>query len=120
MNYLIAFLVAWLANAIALKLTAAIVPGVRVDGFKGAAIGALALGLVSSLITPLATMLSLPFFIVTLGLFYFVLMGGLFYLAAALAPGFEVDGCLSGILGAIVLGLVNWGLGVLFQHNNWW
>ena len=31
-------------------------------------------------------------------------------LAAALVPGFQVQGCMAGILGALVMSLVGWAL----------
>ena len=87
---IINFLVAWVVNALALKLAGVIVPGVEVKGYKGALLGALALGFVSLIIAPVVTFLSLPLTILTLGLFYLVIMGGLFGLAAGVGDGFRV------------------------------
>lgn len=117
---IINFLVAWVVNALALLLAGAIVPGVEVNKFKGAFLGSLALGFVSMFVAPVVTFLSLPFTVVTLGLFYLVVMGGLFGLAAFIAPGFKVNGCLPAIGGAIVLTLVNWILGTFFHFSGWW
>ena len=45
--------------------------------------------------------------VLSLGLFYFVVNGLAFGLAAALVPGFRVDGLWPAILGAIVVSLVS-------------
>lgn len=120
MNYLIALLAAWVVNAVALALTASLVPGVRVDGFKGAMIGALGIGLSAMLVKPVVTFFSIPFLLLTLGLFYFIVIAFCFWVAAKLAPGFEVDGLGSGLIGAAVLTLVNWGLGFVVATPTWW
>ena len=64
---------------------------------------------------PIAFLLSLPALILTLGLFYFVLNGILLWVAARLIPGYAVSGLLAGILGSLVITLVNWALGVVFK-----
>jgi putative membrane protein len=51
---------------------------------------------------------SLPFIVLTLGLFYLVVNGAMFYLAGALLDGLTIDGCLPAILGGLVLALFNW------------
>src|SRR5690606_12712849 len=112
--------IAWLLNAAALYVTAAIVPGVRVRNFAGALWGALALGLVAAVVAPVLLFLSLPVTIVTLGLFLIPLVGMLFWLGGKLAPGFEVDGCLAGFLGALVLWILNWMMGLLLHLPRWW
>ncbi len=120
MSWLFGFLAAWLLNALTLQLTAIIVPGVTIKRFQGALWGALALGIVSSVVAPVILFLSIPLTILTLGLFYLVAIGGLFMLASKLAPDFEVEGCLSAIGGAIILSLVNWALGWSVHMSGWW
>ena len=53
-------------------------------------------------------MLTLPLTIVTLGLFLLVLNAARIGLVAVLLSGFEVDGLVSGVLAAIVTGVVSW------------
>ncbi len=119
MHPITAFLITWLLNALALWVTAAIVPGVRIRRFSGAIWGALALGFVAFFIRPLVVFFSLPFLLVTLGLFYVVILGFCFWLAAKMVSDFEVDGLFSGFLGALVLGLVNWGLSFFLSGTAW-
>ncbi len=120
MNTLVGFLLTWLVNAIALWVTAAIVPGVRIKSVSGAAWGALALGFVAFLVKPVLTFFSIPFLVLTLGLFYLVVIAFCFWLASKFAPGFEVDGLLAGFLGALVLALVNWGASFFVTSASWW
>jgi len=119
MHPIVAFLITWVVNAVALWVTAALVPGVRIKRFSGAMWGALALGFVAFFIKPLVVFFSLPFLLVTLGLFYVVILGFCFWLAGKFVSDFEVDGLFSGFLGALVLGLVNWCMS-FFVHAPVW
>lgn len=101
-------IVRWLLNALALALTAWIVPGITVAGAVALIVAALVIGLLNALVKPILVMLTLPITILTLGLFLLVLNALLFWLAAAVVPGFVVSGFLSALLGAIVMALLVW------------
>ncbi len=120
MNALLALILTWFINALALWVTAAIVPGVRLKSMAGALWGAMAIGFVAFLIKPVVTFLSLPFLVLTLGLFYLVVLTFCFWLAGKMAPDFEVDGALPAFLGALVLSLVNWAASFFITFNTWW
>ena len=120
MNALLAFIITLAINAIAVWVTAALVPGVRVTKPAGALWGAMAIGFVAFLIKPVVTFLSIPFLVVTRGLFYLVILAFCFWLAGKLAPDFEVDGPLSALLGGLVLGLVNWAASFFLTYPAWW
>jgi putative membrane protein len=75
------------------------------------------LGLFNFFVRPLALLVSLPVLVLTLGLFYFVLNGILLWLAAKLIPGYSVSGIFAGMLGSLVLALVNWALEALFKRD---
>ncbi|HVR70069.1 MAG TPA: phage holin family protein [Vicinamibacteria bacterium] len=104
-------------NAVGLWATT-FVPGIA---FRGSLLtlvmGGAILGLFNLVVRPLALLISLPLLIVTLGLFYFVLNGILLWLVSLLIPGYAVGGLVPGILGALVLTLVNWILGALFGRQ---
>ena len=103
------------ANALALLATT-IVPGIQFEGSVLTLLLAGALfGLFNVIVRPLALLLSIPFLILTLGLFYLVLNGLLLWVASWVLPGYSVSGILSGMLGSLVIALVNWALGVLFR-----
>ena len=107
------FLVHWLVVGVALWVTTAIVPGVRVADYVTLALAALVLGLVNALVRPVLLIVTLPLTILTLGLFYLVVNGLAFGLAAALVPGFEVASFGAAVLGALVVSIVSWGISLL-------
>lgn len=113
------FLVHWLITAVALAVTAKLVPGVHVSSLPALVISGLVLGLVNAFVRPVLVVLTLPITILTLGLFYLVVNGAAFALAAAVVPGFTVVSLGAAIVGALVVGLVSWVLGwVLRPHTS--
>jgi putative membrane protein len=102
-----------LVNAVGLYATT-FVPGITWKGdlLRLVVAGAI-LGLFNLIVRPLAMLLSIPLLIVTLGLFYFILNGILLWLAQFVLPGYAVSGLVAGILGALVMMLVNWVVGAL-------
>ena len=73
---------------------------------------ALILGVVTSFVKPILTILSIPFIIVTLGLFLLVINAAMLrltsWLAGELDIGFRVTGWWPAIGGAIVITLTTW------------
>ena len=84
-----------------------------VDGLGPALIAALVIGLVSATVGLVLKILLLPFIILTLGIVYFVINGLMLKLASALVPGFRVVGCLSAVVGSILLTIVDYVLNSL-------
>lgn len=111
------FLVHWLIVGVALWVTTQIVGGVHVSSMQVLVLAALVLGLVNALVRPVITILTLPLTIITLGLFYLVVNGLAFGLAAALVPGFSVDGFGSAVLGALVVSIVSWVIGLVTKDK---
>ena len=108
-------IVAVVLNALALMLTAYIVPGFRVADFTTALLAAIVLGVVNTFIRPLLGFLTAPISFVTLGLFSFVLNAIMLFIVAAIVSGFKVDGWVPAILGAVVLSLVSAALSMLLK-----
>jgi putative membrane protein len=101
-------------NALALYATQ-IVPGITFTGsWVNLIVGGVIFGLFNLIVRPIAMFLSLPLLILTLGLFYFVLNGILLWVAAQFIPGYRVDGIVSGMLGSLVIAVVNWLVGAIF------
>jgi putative membrane protein len=108
-----------LLNAVGLVVTEAIVPGVSYDGdVLGLLVAGLVIGLINLVVRPVVKLLSLPFIVLTLGLFYLVINGALFALAAALLPWLQVDGCLPAIAGGLVMALFNWVTRALMERGS--
>ena len=108
------FILAIVGNAVALLATT-IVPGIQFNGNWVTLLAAgLVFGLFNLIVRPIAFFLSLPALVLTLGLFYFVLNGILLYVASWFLPGYHVSGILAGILGSLVISLLNWALQAAF------
>jgi putative membrane protein len=103
------------ANAVALIVTAYLVPGIS---FRGSWVDLLlagaVFGLLNLIVRPIALLLSVPALVLTLGLFYFVLNGLLLWGFSKLMPGYDVSGLWAGILGSLVIMVVNWAVSALF------
>jgi putative membrane protein len=110
-------LLVWVLNAIALLGVAYIYPGVQVEDWKSAAIAALVLGLVNTLVKPILVLLTLPVTILTLGLFLVLLNALLFWGVAEMLPGFNVSCFLAAVLGAILYSIIGWALSKLIPDR---
>jgi putative membrane protein len=115
-------IITWLlTNAVAVWAAAWLIDGIRFDGAtQGQAelqekalplLGvALILGLVSAIVEPVVKLLSLPFIILTIGLFLLVINALMLMLTGWIAGqadlGFHVDGFWSAFLGGLVITLV--------------
>ena len=97
----------WILSAVALVIVAKVVPGFYIRSFGAALIAALVIGLVNATLGFLLKVLTFPFIILTLGLFWFVVNALMLMVASAFVPGFIVRGFVPAFWGAIVLALVN-------------
>ncbi len=97
----------WILNALALLAVAYLLPGIHVDGFIGALLAALVLGLINALIRPLLILLTLPITVLTLGLFILVINGLLFWFVGSVLQGFEVSGFWVGVMGALLYSILS-------------
>ena len=110
-------------NALALLVTAWIVPGIHLGAagphpterdWVTLLIVALVFGLVNAVIRPIIILLSLPIQILTLGLFTFVINAFMLLLTSWIAQrldlGFGVDGFLPALLGALLISVVSFVL----------
>ena len=69
------FFIRVLINVLAIYFAAAIVPGIELSGVMAALGSGLVLGLVNAVVRPILIIMTLPFTLLTLGLFLFVLNG---------------------------------------------
>jgi putative membrane protein len=82
--------------------------GVRFDGVAALWIAALLLGFVNAVLRPVLIILTLPFTLITLGLFVFVVNGAMVLLVSRLMSTFHVEGLGTAILASIIVGLTGW------------
>ena len=106
-----------IGNAVALWATT-IVPGISFHGsLVTLLLAGLVLGLFNLIVRPIALLLSIPLLILSLGLFYFILNGILLWIASFFIPGYHVSGIVAGILGSLVMTVVNWVIHGLFSSE---
>jgi len=103
----IAFLAHLLITAALLLLVANLVRGVQIAGWGPAFLGAIVLGLVNAFVRPVMVLLTLPFTVMTFGLFLLVVNALMLWLVAALVPGIRVQGFGPALLGSLLLTLLN-------------
>lgn len=96
-----------LITALAIIVSAYLIPGVKVHSFTTAILVAIVLGLLNVFIKPLLIFLTLPVTILTLGLFLFVINAFIILMVGSIVPGFRVDGFWWAVLYSIVLSLVS-------------
>jgi putative membrane protein len=106
-NTLMKIFIHWFLSALAIAIAAYLIPGIGVAGVVPALVLALVLAAINTFIRPVLMVLTLPFSIMTLGLFALVLNTLLIMLAAAVVPGVTVSGFLSAFIFGIVLALVS-------------
>ena len=104
-----------LLSAVAVFITAHLLPGVHVSNFWTSIIVAVVLGIVNAILKPILFFLTLAITLLTLGLFSFIINGLLVLLVSAFVPGFRVDNFLWAILFSIILSVVNWFISSLKQ-----
>lgn len=94
--------------ALGLWLATRLVGGLRIDDPQTLILAGVLLGVVNAVIRPIAVLLTLPFTLVTLGLFLLVVNAGMLALVAWLLPGMHIVGFWDAFWGAIIVGLTGW------------
>ena len=112
------FIVRVLLNGLAIFAAAWLVPGIYLAGPVPALIAGVILGLVNALVRPILVILTLPFTLITLGLFLFVVNTICLALTAAVVPGFEISGFVPAFLGALIVTVVSWILSGLAKGDD--
>ncbi|GEM33487.1 phage holin family protein [Nocardia neocaledoniensis] len=77
---------------------------------------------VNAVIKPIVKLLSLPFVILTLGLFLLIVNAGMLWLTAKITElsdyGLRVDGFWAALWGGVIISLVNWVLGIIVPDGD--
>jgi putative membrane protein len=101
-------LVRWASNVVALFVAAWALTGVTYgDQWWTLLIAAAVFTVINASVKPILTVLSIPFIVVTLGVFYLVLNVLMLYLTDWVVPDFEIRSFWWGVLGAIIVSVVN-------------
>ncbi|AAU90828.1 MULTISPECIES: phage holin family protein [Methylococcus] len=110
---MVVFLVHLFFTAALLLVVAHLVRGVEVEGWGPAILGAIMLGLVNAFVRPVMVLLTLPFTILSFGLFLLVINALMLWLVSVLVPGIRVRDFASALLGSLLLTLLNLGVASL-------
>ena len=114
MNLLLRLLV----TAVVAYFLAQILPGIQFDGFGGAIIFAIVLGILNLVVTPILKILGLPLTILTLGLFSLVINALVILIADYFIDSMNVDGFLWAFIFSIALSLMTSLLKGLFTKSH--
>ena len=96
----------FLVMAAAMLGLSRVLPGFEVNGWLPAILAAICLGAVNAVLKPILFVLTLPFTILTLGLFLLVLNALMLWVTALIVPGFSVHGLMSTLLASLILSVV--------------
>lgn len=102
------FLIRCLVSALGLWLASLLISGITVTGTGVLLAAGLLLGIVNAFIRPIMIILTLPFTIITLGLFLFVVNAMMLGLVAWFLAGFAISGFWAALGGSIIISLTSW------------
>jgi putative membrane protein len=98
----------FVAEALAIWVAAAIVPGIHVYGGVGTYLWiAVLFGVVNAVVGTILRLLTLPLILLTLGLMSFVITVAMLALTAALSSKLDIDGFWSAVGAAIIVAVVS-------------
>ncbi|MCM3658952.1 phage holin family protein [Agromyces mediolanus] len=123
------FIVKTIVVALALWLTTFIVAGVSVVPYEDTQLAtiltyllvAAIFGVVNAIVGGFIRVVAFPIYVITLGLISFIVNGLLLllvdWISGLIGFGLEVEGFWWGVLGALVLGLISWLIGLIVRPS---
>ena len=109
-------------NACALAVAAWLFDGIVVNGESNRdrvltlLVVGLIFGVVNEFVKPVVSLLSIPLFVLTLGLFYFIVNALMLWFTSVVCDwldiGFRVHGFWTTVFGAVVISIVGWIMGL--------
>ncbi len=122
---LIAFLIRLGINAVALAVTAWLLPGIHFgandNNLVTLVLVALVFGIINAFVKPILALLTCPLYVLTLGLFTLVMNALMLLLTSsisqALGLDFVVDGFWDALVGALVISIVSFVLSLIIPDD---
>lgn len=111
------FILRILIAALGLWLATELVDGIKVSSPTTLILAALLLGIVNAIIKPIIVLLTLPFTLLTLGLFLLVVNAAMLALVAAFLPGMGISSFWAAFWAAIIVSIVSWIGNAMFQQS---
>ncbi len=97
----------WILSALALLVVTYIVPGFRVVNLPSALVAVLVIGFLNMTLGLILKAITLPFAILTFGLFFLVVNAIMLMIASKITPGLQIASFGAAFIGAVVLALVH-------------
>ena len=107
----------WVILTAAIMSASYLLDGIHVSGFFSALFAAAILGVLNVFLRPVLLILTLPFNILTLGLFTFVINAILLMMVSGVISGFTVRDFGSALLGSLIISIVNAVLSALIKDK---
>jgi putative membrane protein len=104
---MVRLLVHWLLSALAILAVAHYVQGFYVEDFLIALIAAVVIGLINGTLGLFVKIVTFPLTIFTLGIFLLIVNAVMLKVAAAVLPGFRIEGFMPAFWGALLLAILN-------------
>ncbi|OQX91267.1 MAG: hypothetical protein B6D58_08585 [candidate division Zixibacteria bacterium 4484_95] len=99
-------------TSLSVLFVAKLLPGIEVTNVLSLILAALILGIFNAMLRPFMIIITLPFTLLTFGLFIFIINGLLLYLTSFLVGGFEINNfwmaVIASVLISIVSSIINW------------
>ena len=93
---------------LSLMVVGLLLPGVHITSVLTAVLAALVISLLNNFLRPILLVLSIPFTIVTMGLFIFVINAVIIWLASKLVTNFVIDSFGTALLAALIITAINY------------
>jgi putative membrane protein len=107
----------WFVTTLAVA-AAVVFSGIHCDNLWSLLAASLLLGIANAFVRPILLLLSLPFIVVSLGLFILVINTALLATVGSIVPGFDVPGFWSAFFGAIIVSVVSWLMSAFFMGSD--
>jgi putative membrane protein len=105
---MVGFLFRAVIAALGLWLATSWVSGIRIDSPTTLVLAGILLGVVNAFVRPIAILLTLPFTVLTIGLFLLVVNAAMLGLVALILPGFHIEGFQAAFLAALIVSVTGW------------
>lgn len=111
------FVVNILVSAVAVVITAKLLPGIEINGFLAAILVAVVLAFLNAVVKPILTILTIPITFFTLGFFLLVINAFIIIIADKLIDEFYVRSFWWALLFSLILSLITSILNMVFGNT---
>ena len=115
---IVRFLLRWVVNTAGLWMASQLIASVNYgEDIWFLLVAGLILSVINAMIKPLLVIVSLPFIVLSLGLFTVVVNGAIVWLVSAFYSPFTVGSFTNAVLAGLIIGLVNYVLTILLDRE---